>query len=192
LQPRVAKVSVVVDVPDADIAINDLSVGKSPLEKPLRVNSGRVKITVTAPRRAPVTRVLEIAGGETATVRMDVPDTAARTNTRERPIPWAAWGTTAALAVGAGAFGVAALKASNDYDDTLNHMGADPDTVDAERNRLHALAIVTDVLAGAAVVAGGISLYLTLKKPSDEAPKRTRALVAPSSRGGWIALERAF
>jgi hypothetical protein len=56
--------------PDATIAIDDIVVGRGTLTS-LLVNSGRRKVTATMAGRAPLTRVVDVAGGETAKLSFD-------------------------------------------------------------------------------------------------------------------------
>lgn len=64
LDQRVARLDVQVDVPGADIAIDDASVGTSPLAGPLLVNSGTRRVVVRHPDYPQQTARVSIAGGE--------------------------------------------------------------------------------------------------------------------------------
>ena len=64
LEQRVARLDVQVDVQGADVSIDDVSVGTSPLAGPLLVNSGTRRLTVRHPDYPEQTARVSIAGGE--------------------------------------------------------------------------------------------------------------------------------
>jgi hypothetical protein len=80
-----------------------------------------------------------------------------------------AWGVTGALAAGAAVTGVLALSESSTLDDELDVPAAKPgdsggkaSRIDSSASKVKTLAIVTDTLLVATVIAGGVSLWLTL------------------------------
>jgi len=83
-------------------------------------------------------------------------------------VPWLPWATTAALGAGALVTGALALDASRDLEQSRNTLGADPDALDRTSRKTKNLALAADILAGAAVLAGGVSLYVTLSSGSRE------------------------
>ena len=70
LQARVARLRIVADRVGADVTVDDVSVGTTPLNEPVLVAAGRPRIRVSLPGYAPVTRVVEVAGMET--VKVDI------------------------------------------------------------------------------------------------------------------------
>ncbi len=214
LKMRVATVIVKTNVAGADITVDDVPVGKSPVTDPLLVNAGRRRIAASKEGRIPVTKILMLEGTASAEVTFDlveptvlspsappqrapepraepirtestaVPFSPQATHDRHAsPIVWAAWGSTALLTTSAIVTGVFALQASQDLVDRRKEIGGDPMAVrnelDSLQSRASNLARVTDILAGTALVAGGISLYLTLHKPSSPATSVTSALPGP-------------
>ncbi len=85
---------------------------------------------------------------------------------RHLATPWIGWIATGALASGAIATGVAALAANED----LTHAKADgpssAGTLSSLSSRAHAFALASDIMTGATVVAGGVTLYFTLRSPA--------------------------
>jgi tetratricopeptide (TPR) repeat protein len=77
--------------------------------------------------------------------------------------------TAGAFAVTGGATGVLALKYQRDANDA-NFVG-DVDDARSDGNTANRFALATDVLLGAAIVSGGIGLYLTL---SGSSPSKRR------------------
>jgi len=74
LRSRVARVEITTSVPDADITIDDLPVGKTPFNKSLVLNPGRHKITAIKEGRLPASQTVEVASGDTPSVKLDLPE----------------------------------------------------------------------------------------------------------------------
>jgi hypothetical protein len=70
LQVRVARLRIVADRVGAEVTVDDVSVGTTPLNEPVLVAAGRPRVRVSLPGYAPVTRVVEVAGMET--VKVDI------------------------------------------------------------------------------------------------------------------------
>ncbi len=71
LQVRVATVRVTVNKPGAEISVDDVPVGTSPLREPLLLNAGRRKISASLQGTPPVTRVVDVAGRDTLDVSLE-------------------------------------------------------------------------------------------------------------------------
>jgi len=213
LKTRVATLRIVTNKPSAEILVDDAQVGKAPLSEPVLVSAGRRKISATLPGYETVTKVVEVAGMDTVDVRLDFAAAegkggeqtetpgAPRSSVEGAPPPstagggrgalWIGWTVTGGLAVAAGVTGVLALGASSDLDTKLNTAGATRDEIDAARSKTKALALTTDILLGATLVAAGTSLVFTLtsgsaKKASAGVPLRVGIGV------GSVSLRGAF
>ena len=205
LQYRVANLDITVNVPDADISVDDVTVGKSPLSKPVMVNPGRHQIAISKVGYTSTSKSVEVAGtdapkltfelteqpkatppptsvepppqGNGPTAKPDVvsppppppggggdvtPPPPAR-----RSVPWVGWAVTGGLAVGAGVCGTIALINSNDLKTRLVTPQASRAPLEADAKNAKTFALVTDILTGAAVVAGGVSLVFTVLATSD-------------------------
>jgi hypothetical protein len=109
------------------------------------------------------------------------------TTTDDRPgIPWIGWGITGALAAGATVCGILALSASSDLEAERGRQQTDADTLPDAGTKTTGLALATDILAGGAIIAAGVSLYFTVKavnaSPSSESTglvKETRVVAGP-------------
>src|SRR5690242_18884883 len=110
------------DGPIAEMTVDNVTVGKSPLDNPMMMTAGRPQIRVTLAGYAPVTRVVDVAGMDSATVSVQlatvgaVPPpapapvllaTPAPSATEPRPSyhPTLAWVATGLFAAGAGTTG---------------------------------------------------------------------------------------
>jgi PEGA domain/Tetratricopeptide repeat len=104
---------------------------------------------------------------------------------------WPGWALTSGLAVSAGVVGGLAFANLNSFAAMRKTLLVVPgktsammaaDNLDATAARAKTFAIVADICTGAAVVAGGVSLVLTLRNLSiDRAAKQPPPAAAPSS-----------
>jgi hypothetical protein len=228
LAQRVARLTIETDAPGAEVFIDDVSVGTTPLKAPLVVNSGIRRISARHPDYLPQSRRLSIAGGVQDTIKFALADrsaaaaesgagvpgppssavqpsatpsspgapgaaaampaapagAAAAPAASERPVPWAGWALTGAFAAGAAVTGVLALSANSSLEDDRGNLDVPASDVSSQASKVRTLATVTDCLAAAALITGGISLWLTLRSPSAE--------VAGAKSSGVNALKVGF
>lgn len=219
LRARIATLDITTTPPEAEIAIDDIPVGRTPLAKPLMVSAGRHKITASKDGFRAVTKLIEVAGADSLKIPLELPELKAGTPTppptattstaitppppppsatvttqpprppppEERGIPWAGWAVTGALGAGAVITGVLALGASSELKTLRTSVGQSRDSLDSAQTKVTALALTTDILAGCAVIAGGVSLYLTITSgpvtPDEAAPAKAGRL-QPTVRVG--------
>lgn len=190
LRGKTAHVEISVDVASADVFVDGVPVGKSPLVAPVLLDAGDHRVEVQRSGYESARRFVTLAARDSARLAVHLDEIKARVvvspgEPAEPPkalqrstLPaWVAWSTTGALAIGAGVTGLlAANKASQ-----LNSLVATPTSTADERasarNQAHSLAIASDVLAATAVVAGGFGLYFTLR-PSGEGASKPPTLAA--------------
>ena len=188
LRGRVATLQITTSVSGAEVSIDDVSIGRTPLAQPVMVNAGKRRVSAAKAGRVPVTKVVTLAGADALQVDLDLvepgaPPASAASGKAPAPsavgppavappprVPWIGWALTGAFAVGAGVTGALALKASGDLKNERNDPAASRQNLDSERSKTKTLALVSDVFSGAAVIAGGVSLYFTLRAPPREAP----------------------
>jgi hypothetical protein len=193
MKQNVATLKINVNAEGADVTIDDVSVGKAPLTEAVMVNAGRRRISATKDK-ATATKVVVVAGGDEVTVDLEVvapavvvppkpvgpkpsgaidegePQPGASSGKR---IPWVGWAITGGLAAGAVVTGIIALKSSSTLASERDVVGAPRSQLDDDQSKTKRWALVTDILAAGAIVVGGISLYLTLKSPSETKEKTT-------------------
>ncbi len=208
LKARVANLEIVVNVPDAEVTIDDVPAGKTPLPKTVLVSAGRHRIVVAKPGFASITKVVEIASAEVQKVPVELVETKSTTATSppvvvdpgngatqpaltpqvplpltipdqppppSRSVPVAGWVVTGGLAVGAVVTGVLALGASSDLKDQRTSGKATRDDLESAKSKAQTFALVTDILTGCAVVAGGVTLYFTVAGGSSSDAKPAAA-----------------
>ena len=175
LAGRVAFVTVDTNVAGAEVSVDDVPVGFSPLPAPVRVNAGSRRITAQLPGRLPVSRVVGLAGGDETRVALTLvepnPETVEEPG---RPFPWLAWASTAVLAGGAVYCTTRAFALQDRYTDKQGELGVTRAELDALDHQVTAFSVAADTLAVASLAAAGYSLYLTLwSKPAS--PERDNA-----------------
>jgi hypothetical protein len=205
LSQRVAKLVIETDVPGAEVFIDDVSVGTTPLNAPLVVNSGIRRIGARHPDYLPQSRKLSIAGGVAETIKFALADrnaaeggaaaavaahpaavppnptapaAAAMAPGAQPPepaqapktahqVPWAGWALTGAFAASAAVTGIMALSANSSLEEDRGNLDVSSSEVSSQASKVRTLATVTDCLAAAALISGGVSLWLTLRSPSE-------------------------
>lgn len=190
LAAKIGTITLVVDVDAADVLVDDIRVGETPLAKPLLLNPGFHKVAVSKPGYDGEAKKLGVAAGDTTGVDLRLtpiapvvvpvpvpvvvppappPPAEVHEALQPTPIPsavasrpvWIGWTATGALAGGATAFGIAALGESRKLTDDLNKPTPKSD-IDAAHQSTTTLALVSDIFSGAAIVAGGVTLYFAL------------------------------
>jgi hypothetical protein len=183
LTQRVATVKIVTSEPGAAVTIDDVAIGPTPLADPILVNSGKRKITATLPGRAPVTEIVDLAGGDVKDISLTIPPLLAPKVVTKPSIavPLAAWAATGAVVTGAIVTGVLALGASGDVKEQLRAYPADPQAIQSAHKKALAFSVVTDVLTATALAASGVSIWLTVKNRR-EAGATTTPTATPTAR----------
>jgi PEGA domain-containing protein len=200
LEARVARVEVLVNVEGADVTIDDMSVGRSPLREPILVGAGRRKIAVSKAGLATVTRVIDVAGGDKPRITIELtepPKPTAQTVIVEQPLDqpaqqqpqervrvvtgpstgfWIGLVVTSACAVGAGVLGGIALASYNTYESKLSQVGVQFSDVDGARNQTRSFALATDIV-GAAAIVGAITTFVLAFTTNSKREVREKALV---------------
>lgn len=190
----------------AEVAVDDEPVGRTPMAEPVLVSVGHRKVVASMPGREPVTRYIDVAAGDDASIAITLPEpveapppaAVAAPVEAVAPAPRgpalrasptlraAGWIATGALAAVAGGFGILAIHESADLRQSLRELqpAADPTgTVDREARLTQVFAGIADSLAAAAVVVGGLSLYLTIASTASEheSSPAARVGVGPAS-----------
>ncbi len=204
LRSRVGHVNVTTVPAGADIAVDDVPVGKTPLEDSVLVSIGHRKVVATMGGRQPVTRYVDVAADDNVAVTLPLgSEDGAATGRRpsrdaepsDAPPPShagsglriAGWVATGVFASGAVAFGILAEKAGSDLKDARNTYPTTAAALDHDASVATTYSILADSLAAAAIVVGGITLYSTISSPSSaNAPKHgssggARVMLGPTS-----------
>lgn len=178
LRTRVGHLTITTDPPGADVAIDEQSVGKTPLEGRVLVGVGRRKVSATMTGRIAATRFVDVAAADNIAVKLSLP--AATTEVPPElstlPPPSVApshsnagmtlrvvgFTSTGLLAAGAGVFGVLALDESSELRKSRNSYPVTSDLLRHEAQLTSTYSILADSLTAAAVVVGGITVFSTV------------------------------
>ncbi len=175
LRGRVGRVVLTSD-PSCDVTIDEQPAGTTPLDTPILVSVGphRLAVNCAGPRTAQ--KRIEVAGGESlrvelrpppapaAAVRMAMNGPARESKPSKPGRPFVTgWIVTGVLVGTTAALGITTLVEES----RLNAMRASYPVAAGDLSRQQALttglAITSDVLGAAALVAAGVSTYLTIK-----------------------------
>lgn len=209
LRGKVGKLTIATNVEGADVAVDDVAVGKTPLPAAVVVNAGRRKLTMSKVGYAPLTRVVEVAGTEEKKLAVDLVPLAAEApppssgpapttppaDVEDGPSPWP-WGVAAAtVATGAATavLGFVALGKKSDFEETLETYPTSATEVEDARGQARTFAIAADVMggvtiAGAAVAIVGFIVEGQKSSSSAEATAPVRVHAGP----GFTGLSGAF
>ncbi len=190
LRGRVGRLSLESNVTGAQVYVNGVSVGAFPLAGAIPVNPGICEVRVEKPGYQTARETLTIAGGDTprlvihllpagADLTQPAESSAVATpRTRYNYTPfWISAASTLVLGGGTAVMGVLALDKEKQLKDELGEPPSDPDRVEALRSDGKVFAGVTDGLAAATVVAGGLSIYFLV-----DPPKKSRRVGASDLR----------
>jgi hypothetical protein len=202
LDGRTAFLVIGTNVEGASVLIDGLPVGRAPLVDALIVDAGEHEVEIRHPGYSGVPQRVTLAGGDRLEVTLELaplikeaprsapPPEPPTVTSPEPPVAdpevegeksstglWVGWATTAALGIGAGTTFALGLSAVSEYDEMDGRTDLSENDLPDQKRKVNNLMLTTDVLATSAVVAGGVSLYLTLRqrRPQREHAGRPRA-----------------
>ena len=196
LATRTALLTIETNEVGADVLVDGDSAGKSPLPEPLLLDTGDHRIAIRKEGFLPREELVTLASRDTPSVRIDLQREKARNNSVVYVAPtapeadrtawiWGTWSATAALAAGAAVTGGLGIGAANDLDHLRTTFGSSRDQLDSAGGRAQTLLRAADILGAAAIVTGGVALYLTLSKPAskdkEKPAKRAELHLGPRS-----------
>lgn len=196
LRTRVAELTILVTVEGAEVTVDDVIIGKSPIADSVVVNVGKRRVTATIANHFPATKLVDVAGLDSLTVKLDPQPmvsgpaaantgspratnstVATSTSTAAAPVAssgrfpvWLPWVATGLLAAGTVVSGVLALQASKDQTTKLGTYGVSAAQLASGATVVKNRALLTDVLLGVTGAAAIGSLLFTLLRAPDSAP----------------------
>ena len=178
LTDRVGSLTITTNVEGAEIQVDDVVVGVTPLDRPVVVNVGRRRVVATLQGHAPARRVLEVGGTDELQVELELTDLeAARPPPPPPPPPprpaesttpvagIVALSITGACGIVTGVLGGLALSARSDLDDALAAYPGNPKSIQDAQDRTTSMALVTDVMIGVTAAAAVTTLVLFIVNP---------------------------
>jgi hypothetical protein len=190
LRQRVGRLNIVYAGLEADVRIDDVKVGRTPLSAPLTVNLGRRHVSLKPRQGTPQVRIVDVAAGETVTLNLAQTENAAASGPPEAEVDVSsppdlaraepgiarsrgallAWTFTAVAAAGAAVAGVIAYGASNDLKDMRKSYPVSQEQLDNKQHHARVAGWVTDSLLASTAVLAAVSLYLTFDRPGENKP----------------------
>jgi PEGA domain len=196
LRGRVATLRVGSTTPGAQVTLDEVSLGTTPLSAPIAVGTGRHKLVASKAGFADVQRTFDIAGGETLDVEVDLDPTRSepvRTSKATSLAPaLASFGVAVAgVAVGS-VFGLMALGKKSDLDRTCDGKAC-PASSQSIYNDAQTDGLVSTIGWGAAIVGAGVgAAFLVIMAPKGSeaatAEPRVQLFVGP----GWLGTKGTF
>jgi hypothetical protein len=203
LERRIAVLEISSNVDGAELRIDDVPVGTSPLPTPILVNAGLRRISAAKPGRVATARSLTVAGGDRVKVTLDLPEVAATAPALARPPEptpvadrprtkmWVALAVTAGLGVATGTLALLTRQARNDFESKLDTFPSTLEDIDRARRKMVLNAAITDGLAGATLLAAGVTVYFAVSRDGGE-PEDRRAQIRLAPGLGGLTVYGSF
>jgi hypothetical protein len=200
LAGRTALVVLEVEPEGVEVTIDGKLVGTTPVAEPVVVDVGERRIDLKRSGFVAQGQTLSLAGGDRYVAQFKLvaeapasdrsgadrpvallPDKPAPAKTK--PIVYAGYATTGALAAGAIVTGVLGASAASDLKDLRNTLGVTQGEMDDARDRAQARFMVAQILGAAALATGVVTIYLHVSGAGKERPRTANNVwvnVAPS------------
>lgn len=209
LASRTGTLAIEINVPGAEIFVDDVVVGQSPLAGPLLLDAGEHRLGARKPGFHPRTSQVTLAGRDAVSVKLElekVQTEAQRIIVQQRAEEsnreawmWGTWTTAGVFAIVSGVTGGLGIKAAGDLDDMRSERGATRSELDSASRRARTLLLAADVFGGLAIATGGVALYITLSgsdSDSKESPtppgQPVAKKVALDLRPGWLGVSGTY
>jgi tetratricopeptide (TPR) repeat protein len=193
LAGKIGRLSVKVEQAGAQVSIDGVAMGRSPLAEPLVVDAGEHRVQIELSGYVAQSQVFTLAGGDqrdaSFALELAQPATPVAAPIEVRPdasrvappppqpsasshrgtwlgVGWASTGVLAIGAIVSGARGASAAGELRDLRDTTG--GATRTQLDQAQTRARTPLLIADVLGGAALITGGVTLYFQLSGWSRE------------------------
>lgn len=180
LRKKVGKLKITTTVDGAEVLVDDVSVGVTPLPGPVVVNVGRRKLSATLSGYTPVQRVIEVASMEEGTVTLELakPEANAPPPPEPKPPPpskpstrlaaWITLGATGASLVVTGVMGGLAVSARGSLKDALGRFPGDNQAIADAQAKTRSFALATDVMTGLTIAGAAATTVLFVLAPKAE------------------------
>lgn len=191
LKTRTATLAIDTNEPGAEVLVDGESAGITPLAEPLLLDTGEHRITLHKDGFEPHEETLTLASRDEQSLHVDLEKikphspvvlVAPPQQSDRTAWIWGTWSATAALAAGAAVTGGLGIAAANDLDQLRSKLNPTRDELNSAQSRALTLLRAADILGGAAIVTGGVALYLTLSRPTKQKPgQRAELRLGPRS-----------
>jgi len=190
LRKKVGTIKVTTNVDGAEITVDDVVVGTSPLPDALVANVGRHKLGATSSGYTPAQRVIDVAGSaetpvslELAKIAVTPPPPPPPPEPQKPAIPiatWASLGATGATAIVTGVMGGLALSARSSLKSALATFPGDGKAIADAQARTRTFAVATDVMGGITLAGAAATTVLFLLAPKAAEKAKVAVDVSPT------------
>lgn len=199
LKARIATLELTANVEGAQISIDDVERGTTPLPGPIRISAGQRKLTITKEGFTSISRSLSMTGGDVMKESFTLVPVNAKATTPDEPASsgpgtpfWVLLSTTGALGVGAAIAGGLAVAKNSEHQDLLKTPGVSLSDLEESADELRPRTIATDILLGATGAAAVTTLILGIAAatsgPEKPATAQVHLLIGPT----FLGFEQAF
>ncbi len=210
LVERIATLQIESNIDGAELFVDGQSQGVGSRSRAIALNPGLSELRLQKRGYEPVTRRLNLAGGDSLSVELSLEPAAAleapaggalaRSSAQAvAPSRTGLWvsGITAGLLTGATVtFAVLATNANRELDAELRQLQTDPRSTDETRSRVRTYAALTDGFGVASALAVGSVIYFLLSPGERPASSSDRAALAPRAElvlsGSGVAIVGGF
>lgn len=193
----VALVTISVSQQDAEVLVDDASIGKSPLPAPVAVSAGDHTIVARREDKS-IDRAIKVAPGDAVSIDLQIPkdappppapppapstapEKAEKKPEPAKPVPIVPWAVTGALAVSTVVVGVLASSAYSDFKDKRDSFPVSRPELDDAQGKARDLFLVSAALGAATVVSAGVASYFTFLAPGGTSSTRVGLAVGPGT-----------
>jgi len=189
LRARIARVTLIVNAPDAEVLIDDQPRGKIGQEA-LVVSAGRRRVSVTSSGYQTETRVFDFAGAQEVELTFELKPIAAPTTSlvvrrpKSRTPFYIGLAATGALAGGTVALAIVTSNNHARYESALG-VPDNKSAIDDAGSATRTTALVGDILGGATIVAAGLTVVAFVLTSGDKPARTGHAQVQPTVRAAF-------
>lgn len=207
LSARTGTLRISVNEPKAEVFVDDMLVGQSPLSEPLLLDAGEHRLSVRKPGFHARVAQLTLAGRDALSLEIELDEvptpgeriivqTQARKSDRNA-WKWGTWTTAGVFAIASGVTGGLGIKAAGDLDGMRSDRDATRAELDSASRRARTLLLTADIFGSLAIATAGVALYITLSgEDSHEGAPPVRAPIANrlglTLRPGGISLQGTY
>ena len=207
LRPKVAIVTIVVSVPGAEVLVDDVPIGESPLKKPIAMNAGRRKLTVNKSGYNANQRFVDVGGTDEKTVKIELIAIGGPIDKKGpvtpppepglSPVPFVMLGLTGATGIATAILGARALSLHSDYESELTKFPGNAAAIEDARTSSKDFALGADILGGVTIASAAVTiiLFVALNPSSSSEPKDEKAAepkVGLTLTPGFMGLSGSF
>jgi PEGA domain len=185
----------------AEVSIDDVPVGKTPLSEAVPMNGGPHKVVLVSKEKGTIEQMVNVVAGDVSTVHLDpkedataaappasasIPEKKDKDEPKaelppapveqQRPFPTVAWAITGGLAAGTLVTGIVAAVNYSSFQDTKEQIPVTRDELDAAQGSARDWFLVSAILGTGTLISAGISTWLTFSTTSNQPIKPEKSL----------------